>query len=125
MLGKGCRPGGKTTAEKASESDSNGYVCAADHKFFTPRKVFADKCPVCATVDLHEVYGYLCEVDPSVKPEGFQPGCGTVTLSPRHLSPVVCKQCGKHVKAVVLPQGKDLAGWGATSATRAQVLLHP
>ena len=56
---------------------ADSYFAVLD---YTPRKVFADKCPVCGTVDLNLVFGYVCEVDPKFKSENFQPGCGTVTL---------------------------------------------
>jgi hypothetical protein len=118
----GCR---KNVAEKASESDSNGYVCKDGHKFYAPRKLFADKCPACGTLEISEVYGYVCEIDPVAKPENFKPGCGAVTLAARNAPKVDCSKCGKPVHAVMLPSGKDLEAWGATKATREQVLLNP
>jgi hypothetical protein len=120
LAASGC---GKSVAQKASESDANGYVCENGHKFYTERKVFADQCPVCATVKLTEVYGFVCEVTPAVKPEDWTPGCGQVILAPR-TSAVSCDKCKRRLSSVLLPSSKTLAAWGATPATQKQVALH-
>ncbi len=121
VLLTGC---GKTAAEKASESDANGYVCVNQHKFYTDRDLFAEKCPKCATIELSEVYGYVCELKPASPQKS--PGCGHVTLAPRggpKSGGIQCQNCKKSVSAVKMPSGKELADWGALKATKEQVLL--
>ncbi len=110
----GCK---KSVAEQASESDSNGYVCAAGHKFYTDRSVFADQCPVCQAVAITPVYGFVCE-----KSADGKTGCGEITLAPRGKS-TKCHKCGHTVSAISLPSGKTLGAWGATKASRQQVSL--
>lgn len=115
----GCK---KSAAEQASESDSNGYVCAAGHKFYTDRSVFADQCPVCQSVAITPVYGFVCEKVAATETGDGKTGCGEVTLAPRGKS-TKCKKCGRNVSAICLPSGKTLAAWGATKASRQQVSL--
>ena len=71
----------RDVTKAAMESDANGYVCIKGHKFYTNRNLFADKCPQCGTIELSEVYGYVCEVKPT-SPQR-PPGCGHVTLASR------------------------------------------
>lgn len=110
----------KSVTEKAMESDSNGYRCSAGHKFYTDRSVFAEKCPVCQTVSIVGIYGYVCEKEPAVKYEGWKPGCGAISLLPRGRG-VKCEKCGNFVDAVIMPSSKMFEAWGATKATREQV----
>ena len=119
-LMSGC---GKTEAEKASESDANGYVCDQGHKFYTSRSVFADKCAQCDSTEVIELYGYVCEIKPTSAKQ--TPGCGAVTIAPRmggKSGGVVCKQCQRPVSAVKLPHAKELAAWGAVKAGKEQVM---
>ena len=115
----GCK---KSAAQQASESDANGYLCAAGHKSYTDRSVFADQCPVCQTVALTPVYGFVCEKSPAVPVTDSKAGCGEITLAPRGKS-TECKKCGRTVSAICLPSGRMLAEWGAIKATRQQVSL--
>jgi hypothetical protein len=111
-------------SQKAMESDANGYACVNQHKFYTDRSLFADKCPQCGTIELTEVYGYICETKPT-NPSN-QPGCGHVTLSPRQGNKsggVLCEQCKRVLSVVKLPSSKELAAWGATKAGKEQVSL--
>lgn len=119
LLLVGCR---KSAAEQASESDSNAYLCAAGHKFYTDRSVFADQCPACQTVAITPVYGFVCEKSGTVGAADAKTGCGEITLAPRGKS-TKCHKCGRTVSAICLPSGKELAAWGATKASRQQVSL--
>ena len=115
----GCR---KDVTQAAMESDANGYVCRQNHKFYTDRSLFADKCPQCGTIELFEVYGYVCEIKPS-NPQ-HAPGCGQVTLASRgggKGGAIQCGKCKRPVAAIKLPSAKELAAWSATKATRDQV----
>lgn len=115
----GCR---KDVTQAAMESDANGYVCRQNHKFYTDRSIFADKCPQCGTIELFEVYGYVCEVKP-LNPQ-HAPGCGHVTLAARGGSKAgasQCEKCKRPVAAIKLPSAKELAAWSAIKATREQV----
>jgi hypothetical protein len=118
----GCK---EDVAQEAMESDANGYVCVNQHKFYTERAIFADKCPQCGTIELTEVYGYICETKPTNSND--QPGCGHVTLAPRRgnkSGAVLCEQCKRVLSAVKLPSSKELAAWGATRAGKEQVSLR-
>ena len=115
----GCR---KDVTRSAMESDANGYVCKNDHKFYTDRDLFADKCPQCGTIELSEVYGYVCELK-TTSPQR-PAGCGHVTLASRgggKGGPSQCEQCKRPVSAIKLPSAKELAAWGATKASRDKV----
>lgn len=113
----------RTVAEKASESDSNGYECLdCKAKFYTDQNVFAEKCPDCKSVRLETVYGYVCEVNSLDAREDSKPGCGSVTLGLRGAH-VKCQQCGASLSKVSLPSGAALAKWGATKASKDKVLI--
>jgi len=118
----GCK---KDVAKAATESDSNGYLCINQHKFYTSRSVFADKCPQCGTIELSEVYGYICEAKPT-NPD-IPPGCGHVTLAPRAGRKggggTICEQCKRPLSMVKLPSGQELAAWGATKVAKDQVTV--
>jgi len=118
----GCK---EDVAQKAMESDANGYVCVNQHKLYTDRAVFADKCPQCGTIELTEVYGYICETKPTNSND--QPGCGHVTLAPRRgnkSGAVLCEQCQRVLSVVKLPSSKELAAWGGAKAGKEQVSLR-
>jgi hypothetical protein len=115
----------RNVTTSALESDANGYACVNGHKFYTPRSLFADKCPQCGTIEITEVYGYFCDPKP---PRAEDPkGCGHVTLAPRSGGGkgggILCDKCKQPVTYVKLPSGSDLAAWGATKATKEQVQL--
>lgn len=109
MILPGCS---KSPAELAADSDANGYVCMkCGDKFYTARKIFAEKCPKCGTIELKEVIGFICEKDQHV------------TLVPRGNDGTLCDQCKQIVKAMKLPREKELQTWGARKETAEHVLL--
>ena len=72
---------GKTSVDRALESDARGYFCpSCQARFYTAFDVIANVCPQCKTNDILEVVGYVC-------------AGGHVTLAPRGRG-VRCGQCG-------------------------------
>jgi len=108
VTGPGCRKGG--TAQQASTSDANGYVCAkCQTKFYVPDDVFADKCPSCGAMEVVEVIGFVCD------------SCGNLNLAPKGPEAVPCAKCGARAGSKKLPRADELADWGAVKKSAADV----
>ncbi len=101
---------GKSSVDKALESDANGYLCTlCKTKFYTDREVFAGFCPQCKRPNIEQVIGMLCPADQHV----------TITMRGRGAVP--CEQCQKPVQGMCMPGEKDFKAWGATKKTAAEV----
>jgi DNA-directed RNA polymerase subunit RPC12/RpoP len=97
----------KDVAVDASDSDSNGYVCAkCGVKLYTARSNFiGPRCPKCNEDALMDVVGYRCAKDGQVV---IQPRQGGRSGAP------VCEKCqASLVNSMFLPREKDLKAWGA------------
>jgi hypothetical protein len=107
VLLAGC---GGNSADKALDSNANGYVCTAcDGKFYTDRDVFATRCPSCRKRNVEQVLGFVCSHDKEV------------TIATRGRGAVACQKCGRGTSAIVIPREADLQAWGADKRTAAEV----
>lgn len=103
----GCGP---NSAEKALDSDANGYVCTAcDGKFYTDREVFATRCPACGKRNVEQVLGFVCAEDKEV------------TMGTRGRGAMACQKCGRGTTAITIPREADLQAWGADKRSAAEV----
>jgi DNA-directed RNA polymerase subunit RPC12/RpoP len=92
----------KSDAEKATETDANGYLCGkCGEKFYTSSKVFASQCPKCKQPDIQEVVAFVCDRD------------GHTTIVVRGPNAIACEKCQQVVDKIKLPREKDLLAWGA------------
>ncbi len=108
VLFSGCR---KSVAERAGESDANGYLCRqCDARFYTESGVFAERCPACSGLDIVPVIGFYCEID------------GYTTLAARGADSVPCEKCGEKAAAIRLPHASEFAAWGAQKKSKAEVM---
>lgn len=95
---------------KALETDANGYLCqGCKSKFYTDRKVFADACPNCKSMQLAQVVGFVCPTD------------GHMTVAPRASGFMACEKCGKTTSGLAIPRESDLKAWGAPKKSKAEV----
>ena len=109
MVLAGCS---SSAVDEAGQSDANGYVCLkCGAKFYTERKVFAEKCPTCQTIDIKGVVGFVCEKDQHM------------IIGPGGRDWVPCDQCGGRTSALRLPKESELKSWGAEKKTRKEILL--
>lgn len=101
---------GRSQADKALDSDANGYVClACNAKFYTDREVFASFCPACKKPNVEQVLGFVCPVDKHV------------TMGTRVRGAVACEKCGKGTTAISIPRENELKSWGAAKKQAADV----
>lgn len=106
-LAGGCS---KHSADKALDSDANGYLClSCNAKFLTDRDTFATRCPTCSKPGVEQVLGFVCAADQHV------------TINPRGRGGMACEKCGKGTTAVSIPTEAQLKGWGAAKKTAAEV----
>ncbi len=107
FAGAGC---GKSSADRALDSDANGYVClVCKAKFYTDRKVFATCCPDCKKPNLAQAVGFVCAADQQT------------TVGPRGLRSVPCQKCGAATTGLNIPRESDFKAWGATHKNEAEV----
>lgn len=104
-LAPGCS---KPPAHDAITSDANGYVCGScREKFYTARKVYAEQCPKCKSIEIREVAAFICGSDQKV------------TITARNES-ALCSQCNSPVQTLKLPKARELEAWGAKSRSQAR-----
>jgi hypothetical protein len=97
-------------AEKALETDANGYLChGCQNKFYTDRSVFADICPSCKSMQLAQVVGFVCPDDKHM------------TIAPRASGYTACEKCRKTTSGLAIPQESDLKLWGAPKKSKTEV----
>jgi hypothetical protein len=103
----GCAP---DPAEKALETDANGYLCqGCQNKFYTERSVFADICPNCKSMQLAQVVGFVCPDDKHM------------TVAPRASGYTACEKCKKTTSGLAIPRESDLKAWGAPKKSETEV----
>jgi DNA-directed RNA polymerase subunit RPC12/RpoP len=101
----------KDAAIEAGDSDANGYLCTkCGEKICTDRKVFAEQCPKCKSVEITEVVAFVCNKD------------NHMTLLPRRREAAVCEQCNSRITAIKLPREQELRAWGAIKRSKAEVI---
>jgi hypothetical protein len=107
LFGAGCT---KSVSEAALDTDANGYVCRnCQAKFYTERKVFADRCPGCKSMQLSQVVGFVCGTD------------GAMSVASRGSGAMPCEKCGKVTSSIAIPKESDLKVWGAAKKAKAEV----
>jgi Zn finger protein HypA/HybF involved in hydrogenase expression len=103
----GCGPG---KADRALDSDVNGYYCSkCKAKFYTDRNVFAYFCAACKDPAVETVEGIVCPDDKHV------------TYRARGRGSRACEQCGKPSSAIIIPREAELKAWGAVKKSAAEV----
>ena len=103
----GCQ---KKPGEEAIDSDCNGYVCrSCSVKFYTDRKVFAERCPSCKAANVASVVAFFCDKDQNS------------TLTARGPKTFICEKCQSPVNAIRLPGEAELRAWGASKKSKAEV----
>jgi hypothetical protein len=100
----------KNPGESSLVADANGFVCPkCNAKFYTPAKVYAEKCPQCQSTEVTTVVGFQCYKDKHV------------TLTPRGPKSIACEKCQELATGMKMPQESELKTWGAVAKTKAEV----